>query len=151
MKKEQYDYIPMNRCINGGLYLLDSRNLTVGIYQKLDCSFIGIRTKFRSRFLDLELHFDKCTKYGTAKPLKLLEQSPFKDLKNHEYYSMIFNYIDEQLSKLYIKTMTGKSEEEIRNKEVDFLNSNNLSNEDIIHRHQWGNETICSELICYKK
>ncbi|MFW6242876.1 MAG: hypothetical protein ACOC2W_01840 [bacterium] len=98
---ENYDdYISISNCIHGGLYLLESRNLSIGIFNEVDSSFIGIRRKFKFRFLDSELHWDKCEKYGTAKPLKFLEYTEFKDFKNDDNYDIIFNYIDQKQTEI---------------------------------------------------
>lgn len=52
------NYIPLEKCVHGGLYLLKSRNLSLGIYNKPTQGFIGIRTKFYDRFLFTEHHYD---------------------------------------------------------------------------------------------
>jgi hypothetical protein len=62
------------------LYLLDSRNLAIGVYTAEQKGFIGIRVKFSSNFLFVEHHWDCGPPCGTAKPLKFLELYPFEDI-----------------------------------------------------------------------
>jgi hypothetical protein len=63
------DYIKIKDCVQRRVYKIYSRNLDYGIYDGID-GFIGIRTKFNSRFLDTEHHWDTGAPHGTAKPLK---------------------------------------------------------------------------------
>lgn len=58
--------IPMKECVARRLYRIVCRNLSYGIYDGKG-SFIGIRTKFGSRFLDSESHWDTGAPYGTVK------------------------------------------------------------------------------------
>lgn len=62
-------YIPFADCKIGYIYTLRSRNLKLGVFTQSG-TFIGIRTKFESVFLDDELHYDRG---GTAKPLAEIE------------------------------------------------------------------------------
>jgi hypothetical protein len=55
--------------IHGGIYTLRSRNLRIGVWNAERKSFVGIRTKFGSRFLDCETHWDAG---GTATPMDLI-------------------------------------------------------------------------------
>lgn len=47
----------IDECIKGRVYKLRSRNLSYGIWNGKD-GFVGIRTKFGDRFLDIEFHWD---------------------------------------------------------------------------------------------
>jgi hypothetical protein len=70
----------------GYLYRLHSRNLSMGVWNPTLQSkggFIGIRTKFESRFLDVELHFDSDPRFGTAVPLEILAECPVPDQRLH--------------------------------------------------------------------
>lgn len=49
--------IPLDQCVRGRLYKIHCRNLRFGVFNGKD-AFIGIRTKFGSRFLDEENHWD---------------------------------------------------------------------------------------------
>lgn len=71
MKK---DYIPLKDCEVRSVYILNSRNLSFGIFDESNC-FIGLRRKFNSIFLDKELHFD-CG--GTAFPLSKIQSVPYQ-------------------------------------------------------------------------
>ena len=55
----------------GAAYELESRNLSVGIWDGKE--FHGIRTKFGSQFMDSEIHWDLDTRYGTAQAVKRLK------------------------------------------------------------------------------
>lgn len=71
------DYIPVDDCIHGGLYKVYARNFSLGVYNKREQGFIGIRHKFTMEFLDTEYHWDTGAPYGTVKPTDLLEHSPY--------------------------------------------------------------------------
>ena len=60
--------IPIKQCENRRLYKIDSRNLKYGVYRADTQGFIGVRTKFSSRFLFEENHWDTGEPYGTVKP-----------------------------------------------------------------------------------
>jgi hypothetical protein len=70
------DMIPLADCKPRWLYYIASRNLSMGVYSPDDKGFIGIRTKFGSRFLATEYHWDTGEPYGTAIPYEALEQIP---------------------------------------------------------------------------
>lgn len=69
------EYISLDDCIHGGLYRVYARNFSLGVYEKEKQGFIGIRHKFKMKFLDLEFHWDTGPPYGTVKPIELLEHS----------------------------------------------------------------------------
>jgi hypothetical protein len=50
-------FISKDNCKIGTVYRLESRNLRVGVFAASN-TFIGIRQKFDSQFLDSELHWD---------------------------------------------------------------------------------------------
>lgn len=62
--------IELDKCIDGNLYKLASRNLSYGVFSKKENGFIGIRQKFTLRFLDTEYHWDTGAPFGTASPLE---------------------------------------------------------------------------------
>ena len=59
----------------GRVYRLHSRNLERGAWKGKD-GFIGIRTKFGRRFLDMEIHWDLRETFGTAQALDPLGAIP---------------------------------------------------------------------------
>ena len=59
------DRIPLEQCIKGRVYRLHCRNLSYGVFNGTD-GFIGIRTKFGSRFLFTEIHWDADQHFGTV-------------------------------------------------------------------------------------
>ena len=65
-------YIPLDKCKDKYLYKIDSRNLSYGVFRKSTSGFLGIRTKFGSRFIFEENHWDSDPNFGTVKPEKEL-------------------------------------------------------------------------------
>ena len=60
------DSLPkMEECKAGRVYMLSCRNLNLGVYDG-NGGFIGIRTKFGSRYLFIEYHWDKDPHIGTV-------------------------------------------------------------------------------------
>ena len=57
--------IPMEECIARRVYKIESRNLTVGVYDGKQ-GFIGIREKFGHRNLFTEFHWDQGPPFGTV-------------------------------------------------------------------------------------
>lgn len=75
--KSHIKYIPLDECKHGFLYRIIARNLKHGIFNKSENGFIGIRTKFNSRFLDTEYHWDnEPLAFATVKPIKEIEKVP---------------------------------------------------------------------------
>lgn len=74
--------IPIDQCEEGYLYKLHARNIAIGVYRSSPIpSFVGIRTKFSSRYLDVEYHHDADPRFGTAVPLERLEKCPVAELE----------------------------------------------------------------------
>lgn len=63
-------YIPLEELEVGKAYELESRNLSVGVWDGKE--FHGIRTKFGNQFMDSEIHYDLDDHYGTAQAVALL-------------------------------------------------------------------------------
>ena len=82
--KDMIDYIPLDKCINGYIYELRSRNLLAGVYSEVKQGFIGLRTKFSFKFLEVEYHWDIEMPHGTVKPIRRLEKLP-DDIDIHEH------------------------------------------------------------------
>lgn len=70
------DCITLENCKHGFLYLLAARNLSLGVYDEGTKGFIGVREKFRRRYLDVEFHWDTGEPFGTASPIKELDKLP---------------------------------------------------------------------------
>ena len=66
--------IPLSQCEKGWLYRVHSRNLSIAVFDGEDV-FIGIRLKFRDRFLDSEIHYEVCN-HGTCSPYEKLIKLP---------------------------------------------------------------------------
>jgi len=67
------NYIPLADCINGAVYRIRSRNLAIGVFVQAANGFIGIRTKFSSRYLFTEYHYDTGAPCGTVMPIEKLD------------------------------------------------------------------------------
>lgn len=93
MLREREKYIPLSECVNKGIYKIHSRNLEYGVYNAKQMGFIGIRTKFGNRFLDMEYHWDYGQgPYGTVKPLELIGHLP-KSIAPVEYFPGLIDYV----------------------------------------------------------
>lgn len=69
-----------------GLYRIYSRNLDLGVWDGKG-GFIGIRTKFGSRFLFTEYHFDFSEHHGTVRPVQITDWLP-EDIELIEGHSV---------------------------------------------------------------
>ena len=94
MLKEDVKWISLKECKHGGLYEIDARNFSFGVFDENQRGFIGIRLKFRYRFLDTEFHWDTGAPYGTAKPLKFIEMCPIE--LNGEN-KKLFDWLDDKI------------------------------------------------------
>ena len=90
----------MKECKHGYLYKIDARNFTLGVYNKDEEGFLGIRRKFNFRFIEIEFHWDTGEPYGTVKPLELLEKCPIDlDFDLHQYSDTkdeLFKWLEER-------------------------------------------------------
>lgn len=68
----EYDYIPLDKCEEGKVYKISSRNLRIGVFDGKG-GFIGIREKFGNRYLFTEYHWDKGPPFGTVRPYEEVE------------------------------------------------------------------------------
>jgi hypothetical protein len=66
------DIIPIDKCKDRHLYIIDARNASIGIFDKKTSSFVISRFK-GNNYLFNELHYNHDDNYGTATPLKELE------------------------------------------------------------------------------
>lgn len=64
-RKESTPRVPIDACIQGRLYKINCRNLSLGVYDG-NQGFIGIRQKFNSKFLFTEYHWDQGPPHGTV-------------------------------------------------------------------------------------
>ena len=78
-------YIPIGECKHGYLYRIACRNLIIGVYNEPQGGFVGIRTKFGSRFLFTEYHWDTGEPFGTVQPVEILEECPLTDLSEYHF------------------------------------------------------------------
>ena len=81
MNERKPNLIPRNECEPGWLYRIDGRINDIGICfvditDKNETKFLVQRTKFRSVFLDPEIHWDCDKRVGTAQPTVKIEKVP---------------------------------------------------------------------------
>lgn len=67
--------IKLEDCQHRKLYKLIARNILIGVFNKDDQDFTGIRTKFGNRFLDSENHWD-APSYATCCPMEIIGELP---------------------------------------------------------------------------
>ena len=71
------NYIPIDKCVNRRLYRIQSRNLTLGVFNSLTNGFFGLRKKFDSIYIFQEYHYDNGPPYGTVFPIEeLVDELP---------------------------------------------------------------------------
>ena len=68
----EQEYIKIKDLIVGDQYYCDARNFKVGTWDGE--KFCYIRQKFGHVYEDKELHWDTDPRYGTVKPLKIVEK-----------------------------------------------------------------------------
>ena len=82
--KNLFNYIPLDKCKHGYLYIIDARNSHIGIYNKYSKGFIILRTKFNHEYLFTEYHWDiggEMKDFGTVKPIEIIEKTNFRITK----------------------------------------------------------------------
>jgi len=81
-------WIPMEECKTRRLYRIRSRNLRVGVYDGKE-GFLGIRTKFGSRYVFTEYHWDQGPPHGTVKPQEDLGVDLPEEILLEEYVGTV--------------------------------------------------------------
>lgn len=82
-------YIPVDQCVDRGVYKIHSRNLSVGVYRADIKGFIGIRLKFGDKYLSTEFHYDTGAPFGTVFPKEQIGVLP-DNIACHELMSHSF-------------------------------------------------------------
>lgn len=84
--------------VKGRVYRLNCRNLRIGVFDGED-GFIGIRTKFGNRFLDLEHHWDRGM-HGTVANATNMDISLPEDIQPTQFDNpRLFEFLDALLQK----------------------------------------------------
>jgi len=87
--------IPIKECIKGRVYKIRCRNLRYGVYNG-DGGFIGIRTKFGSRYLFTEYHWDTGAPFGTVRDqIDIGIDVPTEIILNDFSSPELFKFLDE--------------------------------------------------------
>jgi len=96
-------YIPMNKCKDGHLYIIDARNADIGVYIAKEKGFKISRFKFKSNFIFIEYHWDTGEPFGTVKPLKKLNYI------GHMSDEKLFSQLNDEMKRLFydIKKLKG--------------------------------------------
>lgn len=83
-------------CEHRRLYRVEARNIAMGVWDKEQRGFYGIRMKFERRFIDVEHHWDE-EKFATAKPVEALEMMP-DDMELSYGSEALFAWLDQKLA-----------------------------------------------------
>ena len=95
------EWIPIEKCKDGYLYHIAARNSTLGIYRDYEIGFEIRRLKFEDIFRFTEYHWDigilrpNMEMFGTAKPIKEIEQVP--EFRNEGSF---LDYMEDKFSEL---------------------------------------------------
>jgi len=118
-------YIPIEKCKDGHLYIIDARNADIGVYIAKEKGFRISRFKFKSNFIYIEYHWDTGEPFGTVKPLKKLNY--IGNISDERLLVRLNN----EMKKLFyeIKRLKG-----IITTPITLIDSDNLKQLKIIHR-----------------
>lgn len=94
------EYLKTENLVHGYSYKIYARNAYVGIWHEGEKSFLISRYSIgNTPYLFSEYHWDKDKTLGTAKPLELIEKSPFEIKFTWEYNlketQAILDYLDD--------------------------------------------------------
>ena len=111
MKSCIKNYIPLERCKDGYLYIIDARNARIGIFTEKEKAFTIGRHKFNDYFLFDEYHYDTGAPFGTVFPLEEIGLAP--QFKNDREKLM---WLNDKVKELHAKTLDvlWESNEDIR-------------------------------------
>lgn len=76
-KKQPKTYIPVYELVHGAVYRIHARNFHIGMWNENAKGFIGVREKFKRRYLATEYHWDTGGSAGTAQPIEMLIDRDF--------------------------------------------------------------------------
>jgi len=94
------EYIKIKDLKDGYLYEIIARNAKYGIWREVSKGFLISRIKFGSNYIFEEYHYDFSNFFGTAQPVKEIEQSPFQVSKNDfensdkQYQQLMIEYLN---------------------------------------------------------
>ena len=99
--------IKLDQCIDGALYSIDARNFSIGVFNKEAQGFVGVRTKFGHRFLDVEFLWDSD---GTVKNADFICMSPVED--SSEGYWLNGEYFNNQELLIWLEEKSKETKDE---------------------------------------
>jgi len=95
--KVELIYLKQSQLKSGYLYKIIARNASYGIWWPKKKGFIISRYKFNENFVFVEYHWD-CQAFATAKPLRMIEESPFNlskiESNIHKHEKEILEYLN---------------------------------------------------------
>jgi len=114
------NYLKLDECQIRAVYRVHSRNLTFGAFDGND-GFVGIRTKFNSRFLFTEYHYNALA-FATVRPLEKVGEVPasisldlsFGAMNEIDQRPLVFEGIAAQGGKGWCDARTGEPVEDAR-------------------------------------
>ncbi|MCK9428906.1 MAG: hypothetical protein M0R17_02700 [Candidatus Omnitrophica bacterium] len=97
------NYIKLEDCKDGYLYIISARNAHIGIFDAKKFWFIISRHKFTTNFIDYEDHWDLGPPHGTVKPLKELHLAKdttieYLNIESDKYYEEYKKLMHEKLN-----------------------------------------------------
>lgn len=97
---DQLDYyLKMDELQDGYAYKIIARNAYVGIWRARTKAFVISRYKFALKpFMCKEYHWDADPRFGTAKPLELIEKAPFDSIikRNEKKITAYLDTLEQQ-------------------------------------------------------
>lgn len=70
-------YIPADKLKDNYIYEVNGRNFSFAVWKEKHRKFFGIRSKFGSRYIDYEKHWDDDETHGTVKPIREIRKLSF--------------------------------------------------------------------------
>jgi len=71
------EYLKLDRLVHKGLYEIDGRNASIGLWDEVRACFHIHREKMHLTNTDTELHWDSHDRYGTVKPIRRIQEEEY--------------------------------------------------------------------------
>lgn len=139
--------IPIEQCKPGWLYQIIARNADLGIYDPKEKGFKIRRIKFSDIFIFTEIHWHADEHYGTAKPIREIEEAPKEVFKSEE---AMLAYLEQKHVELKargpIPSWTGRDDDKCNwhpDRDGYFTVHNKPACEECLHERGNGEESWC--------